>query len=197
LLDEVLNDETLPEPSEYIITRELIDVIPCNISLSAFELNRGHEIGAERALKLVVESLREQYDVIIIDTPPTLGLLTINAITASDYVLIPVTPQLLSAVGLRMLVQTIRKVQRHINPQVEILGILMSMCDTRTNLYRQITEIVEQSYSRSLRIFDTVIPHSTKVGEANLHRRSVLLHAEYSKPAEAYRQLAREVIQYV
>ena len=194
LLNAAMNEDKLPEPSEYIVPCEEIDVIPCNITLSAFELNRGHEIGAERALQTVIKPLRELYDIILYDTGPSLGILTINAITASDSVIIPVTPQLLSAVGLKMLIKTIGKVQKHINPDVSIEGVLMTMCDTRTNLYRDMSDIMETSYSQTLRIFDTIIPHSTKVGEANLNRKSVLLYDKNSKPSQAYMNFAKELI---
>jgi chromosome partitioning protein len=195
LLNSVLNEDKLPEPSAYIVPCQKIDVIPCNISLSAFELNRGHEIGVERALQTVIEPLRELYDIIIIDTPPSLGILTANAITASNSVLIPVTPQLLSAVGLKMLIKTIQKIQRHINPAVTVEGVLMSMCDSRTNLYRDISNIMDKSYTQTVRIFDTIIPHSTKVVEANLNRQSVLLYDENCKPSQAYREFAKELIE--
>ena len=193
LLNAALNEDELPDASEYILPCEKIDLIPCNIGLSAFELNRGHEIGAERALQTAIEPLRELYDVILLDTGPSLGILTANAITASDSVLIPVTPQLLSAVGLKMLIKTIQKIQKHINPAVTIEGVLMTMCDTRTNLYRDMSDIMEKTYSQTVRIFDTIIPFSTKVGEANLNRRSVLLYDETSKPSQAYKNFAKEL----
>jgi len=194
LLNAALNEDELPEPNEYIIPCEKIDVIPCNIKLSAFELNRGHEIGAERALQTVIAPLRDVYDIIILDTPPSLGILTANALTASDGVIIPVTPQLLSAVGMKMLIKTIQKIQKHVNSAVEIEGVLMSMCDTRTNLYKDISSIMEKTYSQTVRIFDTIIPHSTKVGEANLRQQSVLLYDENSKPSLAYMAFAKELM---
>ena len=194
LLNAALDENELPEPSEYIIPSEKIDVIPCNDKLAAFELNRGHEVGAERALQMVINPLRELYEIIIIDTPPSLGLLTVNALTASDSVLIPVTPQLLSAVGLKMLIRRIQKVQKFVNPALVIEGVLMAMCDTRTNLYKEVSTIMDKTYSQSIRIFDTIIPHSTKVGEANLRRQSVLLYDENSKPAKAYQEFAKELM---
>jgi chromosome partitioning protein len=195
LLDAALNEDELPDHGDYIISCKKVDIIPCNIKLSAFELNRGHEIGAERALQTVIEPLKEIYDVIIIDTPPSLGILTANALTASNGVIIPVTPQLLSAVGMKMLIKTIQKIQKHVNPDVAIEGVLMSMCDTRTNLYKEISHIMDATYSQTVRIFDTVIPHSTKVGEANLHQQSVLLYAENSKPSLAYMNFAKELME--
>ena len=194
LLTSALNEEELPEPSNYIISCEKIDVIPCNINLSAYELNRGHEIGSEKALQTIIEPLRGIYDVIVLDTDPSLGILTVNATTASDSVIITVTPQLLSAIGLKLLIKTINKVQKHINPNVSIEGVLMSMCDTRTNLYRDMSDIMEKTYSQTLRIFDTIIPYSTKVGEANLRRQSVLLYDENSKPSLAYKAFAKELV---
>ena len=195
LLDAALNEDELPQPNEYIISCGGIDVIPCNIKLSAFELNRGHEIGAERALQTVIEPLREIYETIIIDTPPSLGILTANAITASDKIIIPVTPQLLSAVGMKMLIKTIQKIQKHVNPAVTIEGVLMTMCDTRTNLYKEISDIMDKTYSKTVRIFDTIIPHSTKVGEANLRQQSVLRYDENCKPSLAYKDFAKELMQ--
>jgi chromosome partitioning protein len=131
---------------------------------------------------------------IIFDTGPSLGILTVNAFAASDRVIIPVTPQLLSAVGLRLLIRTIQRVQKYVNPAVAIEGVLMTMCDTRTNLYRDMSGIMEKTYSQTIRIFDTIIPHSTKVGEANLNRKSVLLYDENSKPSQAYKDFAKELI---
>jgi len=194
LLNSALDEDELSEPSEYIIPCEKIDIIPCNIKLSAFELNRGHEIGAERALQTAIGPLRELYEIIIIDTPPALGILTANALTASDGVIIPVTPQLLSAVGMKMLIKTIQKIQKHVNPAVIIEGVLMSMCDTRTNLYKDISGIIEETYSQTVRMFETVIPHSTKVGEANLRQQSVLLYDEKSKPSLAFMNFAKELM---
>jgi chromosome partitioning protein len=194
LLTAVMNEDDLPEPSEYIASCEKIDVIPCNITLAAFELNRGHEIGAERAIGTVIEPLKELYDVIILDCGPSLGILTVGAIAASDGVLITVTPQLLSAIGLKLLIKTIQKVRRHINPAVNIEGVLMTMCDTRTNLYKEVSEIMETTYSGAIRIFSTIIPQSTKVGEANLRRQSVVLYDENSKPAQAYKDFAKELM---
>jgi chromosome partitioning protein len=194
LLNTALNEDKLPEPDEYIIHSEKIDVIPCNISLTSFELNNSHEIGADKALQTIITPLRKLYDVILIDTGPSLGILTVNAISACDGVLITVTPQLLSAIGLKLLIKTINKVQKHINPAVIIEGVLMTMCDTRTNLYKEVNEIINKAYSQSIKIFDAIIPHSTKVGEAMLRRQSILLYDEHSKPAQAYRAFAEELM---
>lgn len=194
LLNTILDEEDLPDPAEFILTYQQFDLIPSNISLSAIELNRGHEIGCERALKSLLDPLKSYYDYIVIDTSPSLGILTVNAITASDFVLITVTPQLLSAIGLKLLIRTIEKVKKHVNPAVRILGVLMTMCDTRTNLYKDVSDILQASYQDQIRIFNTVIPPSTKVGEANLHCQSVLLYDPHCKPAIAYQAFAKEMM---
>jgi len=197
LLNAVLDKETLPESGEYIVPCEKIDVIPCNIRLAAFETNRGHEMGVQKTLQKALAPLREQYEIILIDTGPSLGVLTANAITASDSVIIPVTPQLLSAVGLKLLINTVETVKEHFNPNVVIEGILMTMCDTRTNLYKKITKIMEQmTVSLSFRIFNTIIPHSTNVGEANLRCQSVLTFDGQCKPSQAYMEFAKELMSY-
>ena len=193
LLLAALNEDKLPDPSDYIISCGKIDVIPCNITLSGYEINQRHEIGAEKALQTVLEPLREMYSVILLDTGPSLGILTINAFAASKSVIIPVTPQLLSAVGLRLLIRTIERVQKHINPIISIEGVL-TMCQLNTNLYKDMSEIMDKTYSQTIRIFDTVIPHSTRVGEANLNRKSVLLYDENSRPSKAYKKFAQELM---
>ena len=193
LMNAALNEDDLPDPGEYIIHCENIDVIPCNITLTAYEMNKG-EIGSERALQTVLKPLRDLYDVILIDCGPSLGILPVNAITASDGVLITVSPQLLSAIGLKLLIGTIERIQKHINPDVAIEGVLMTMCDTRTNLYKEVSEIVEKTYSKTIRVFNTIIPHSTKVGEANLRRQSVVLYDGNSKPSIAYKEFAKELM---
>jgi chromosome partitioning protein len=145
-------------------------------------------------LQKVLTPLRDLYEIILIDTGPSLGVLTANAITASDSIIIPVTPQLLSAVGLKLLINTIETAKEYFNPAVSIEGILMTMCDTRTNLYKDITEIMDKTYSQSVRIFDTIIPHSTKVGEANLRCQSVINYDGNSKPSKAYMEFAKELM---
>ena len=184
-----------PPPDEYIISGEYFDTIPCNLNLSGFELGRGHEIGVERALQAVLKPLKTSYDIILIDTEPSLGVLTINALTASDGILITVTPQLISAVGMKLLLETVHKIKKHINPNVEVVGAIMTMCDTRTNLYKEVSEILAQTYGQTIRIFNTIIPHFTKVGESLLRQQSVLQYDANSKPAQAYLTAAKELME--
>jgi chromosome partitioning protein len=194
LMQNVIEGEPLPPKDEYLVRKNNIDLIPCNISLGAIENKLIGEIGSEKTVSYIINALKDDYDYILLDTSPSLGILTVNAITASGGVLITVTPQLLSAVGLKLLIKTIQKIQKHINPTVTVEGVLMTMCDTRTNLYRDISDIMDAMYSQTVRIFDTQIPYSTKVGEANLRRQSVLQYDKNSKPSQAYKDFAKELI---
>jgi chromosome partitioning protein len=194
LMLNVIEGDPLPPKDEYLMKKDNIDLIPCNISLCAIENKLIGEIGSEKTVSYIISELKNDYDYVILDTSPSLGILTVNAITASSGVIITVTPQLLSAVGLKLLIKTIQKVQNHINPAVTIEGVLMTMCDTRTNLCKEMNDVIEKTYRQTVRIFDTMIPFSTKVGEANMYRKSVLLYDKNCKPSKAYKNFARELI---
>jgi len=186
-------DEPLPDKGEYIIKGKKLDIIPCNINLAVTEVNLRDEMGGERTLSELLEPLRPDYDYIIIDTNPYLGLLTINALAACDEVIIPVSPQLWSATGLTDLVQTIYKVKRKINPQITIAGILLTMCDERTRLFREAKTLLDEHYGDKIKIFNTHIPSTVKVGEANYASRSLLDYDPTGKAALAYAAFAKEV----
>ena len=193
LLPLIMDGGTLPDRGEYIVSGEKLDIIPCNINLSVTEINLRDELGGERILSELLEPLRRDYSHIIIDTNPYLGMLTINALAACDEVIIPVSPQLWSATGLTDLLQTIFKVKRKINPRISVAGILLTICDERTRLYREAKSLLDESYGDRIRIFETRIPDTVKVGEANYASRSVIEYDGSSKAAEAYRAFAREV----
>ncbi len=193
ILTLVMDDEPLPSKAEYVIHGEKLDLIPCNINLSVTEINLRNEMGGEHTLSELLEPLRADYDYIIIDTNPYLGLLTINALAACDEVIIPVSPQLWSATGLTDLIQTIFKVKRKINPGIAIAGILLTICDARTRLFREVKRLLDESYGNRVRIFNTHIPSTVKVGEANYASRSILEYDANSKAAIAYAAFAGEV----
>ena len=151
-------------------------------------------MGGENALKSLLSHYKNAYDYIIIDTNPYLGLLTINALVACDEVIIPVSPQYWSAIGLTDLLSTISKVKRKLNPDITIAGILLTIYDERTILAREARALITDTYGGQLRIFDTHIPTATKVGEANYYSQSILDFAPSSKAAAAYESLALEVL---
>ena len=198
VLAMLLKDEELPESSHYIRRGNrpnmVLDIIPANQNLSITEINLRDEMGGENTLAELLNPLREQYDFLILDTNPYLGLLTINALAACDEVIIPVSPQLWSATGLTDLLQTIFKVKRKLNPKITIAGILLTICDERTNLYKDAKALIDSSYSGKIKIFDTNIPSTVKVGEANYSSLSVMEHEPNGKASIAYKNFAKEVL---
>ena len=189
------NGEPLPVPdkSEYIRCGVKLDIIPCNMNLAASEINLRDAMGGEHTLSELLEPLRQDYSYIIIDTNPSLGQLTINALAACDEVIIPVSPQLWSATGLTDLLQNIFKVKRKINPRITVSGILLTICDERTRLFREAKSLLDGHYGGKVRIFKTQIPNTVRVGEANYASRSIMDYDPNSKAACAYSEFAREV----
>lgn len=194
ILSLVMDGAELPEKNGFILHGDRLDIIPCNINLSVTEINLRDEMGGEHTLSDLLEPLRSDYEYIIIDTNPYLGLLTINALAACDSVIIPVSPQLWSATGLTDLMQTVFKVKRKINPRIEVDGILLTMCDERTRLYREAKSLLDDFCSEKIRIYDAHIPSTVKVGEANYSSVSIMEYAASSKAALAYDAFAGEVI---
>ena len=173
---------------------EGVDFIPANISLSGLEVSLVNAMNREKILRQVIEPYRKDYDYILIDGMPSLGMLTINTLAASDSVLIPVQSQFLSAKGLEMLLQTVSKVKRQINPKLKIQGVLLTMVDQRTNYSREISGLIREAYGGKIRVFDTEIPRSVRAAEISAEGRSIFRHDTKGKVAEAYRALTREVL---
>lgn len=195
ILTLVMDGSPLPDRSEYVMRGKTLDLIPANLNLSVSEINLRDEMGGKRTLAELLEPLRPDYDYIIIDTNPYLGLLTINALAACDEVIIPASPQLWSATGLTDLLQTIFKVRRKINPRIAVSGILLTLCDERTRLFREAKSLLDEFCGDRIRIFSTYIPSTVRVGEANYASRSILEYDTNSKAAHAYTAFAREVIE--
>lgn len=144
-------------------------------------------------LSRILEPLRDQYDYIILDTCPSLGALTINALAASDEVIITVNPQLLAMMGLQDFLKTVGKIRSRINNRLSVAGILLTMCDSRTNLCKVISEEVAETFQGQIRIFDSRIPTTVKVGESVYYSESLIEYAPENGAREAYRMLAKEV----
>jgi len=197
VLTIVMEGGQLPDKTDYILKGKKLDIIPCNINLAVTEINLRDEMGGEHTLRTLLEPLRSDYEYIVIDTNPYLGQLTINALAACDEVIIPVSPQLWSATGLTDLLQTIFKVKRKINPNITVAGILLTICDERTRLFREAKNLIEEHYSDKIRIFNTHIPSTVRVGEANYSSRSIIDYEPKSRAALAYKDFAREVSENV
>ncbi|WP_087973919.1 ParA family protein [Oceanobacillus rekensis] len=169
-----------------------LDIIPATIQLAGAEIELVPIISREIRLKKALESLKEQYDYIIIDCPPSLGLLTINALTASDTVMIPVQCEYYALEGLSQLLNTIRLVQKHLNKDLMIEGVLLTMLDARTNLGIQVIEEVKKYFQD--KVYKTIIPRNVRLGEAPSHGLPIIVYDSKSRGAEVYLELAKEVI---
>ena len=194
LMMAAIDDEKLPGPAEYIHSRNGVDFIPSSMVLSAVDSKLRLEMGAEGMLGRILEPLRNQYDVILLDTCPSLGSLNINAMAAADEVIITVNPQLLAMMGLQDFLKTVGKIKNRINSRLRVAGILLTMCDTRTNLCKVITEEVAETFQGQIRIFESMIPTTVKVGESVYYSEPLLEYAPESKACLAYQNLAKELM---
>lgn len=170
-----------------------LDLIPSHINLVGAEIEMVDRNLRERILSSALEPLKEKYDFIIIDCPPSLGLLTINALTASDSVLIPVQCEYFALEGLGQLLNTIKIVRQHLNPELDIEGVLLTMYDTRTRLSNQVAEEVKRYFDD--RVFSSVISRNVRLAEAPSFGKPALLYDATSVGAKNYLSLAREIIQ--
>ena len=170
-----------------------LHLVPSGRDLYGAEIELVATEGRERRLREVLADLRESYELILIDCPPSLGLLTINALTAADAVIIPLQCEYYALEGLAGLVDTLDAVRRDFNPQLELEGIALTMVDLRNNLARQVEEEVRSHFGD--RVFDTVIPRNVRLSEAPSHGKPILLYDAHSKGATSYLGLAQQILE--
>ena len=176
LMAKAMNDQCIPPGEGVLHHAEGVDLIPANIELAGLEVALVNTMSREKMLKQVLDSAKQDYDYILLDCTPSLGMLTINALAAADTALIPVQAQYLSAKGLEQLLQTINKVHRQINPKLKIEGILLTMTDNRTNYGRQIDTLIRQAYGKHIKVFGQTIPHSVRAAEISAAGKSIFVH---------------------
>lgn len=194
LLAKVMQEEPIV-PKEGILSHEEgVDLVPSNITLSGLEVSLVNAMSRETVLKQYLDTVKDKYDFILLDCMPSLGMLTVNALAASDQVLIPVQANYLSAKGLEQLLQTVNKVKRQINPKLRIEGILLTMVDARTNDAKDISQLIRDTYGGKLKVFDSEIPRSVRAAEISAEGVSIFKHDPGGKVAEAYRGLTKEVM---
>ncbi len=194
LMQKAMNDQPI-QPGEGILHHaEGVDLIPANIELAGLEVALVNSMNREKMLKQVLDGAKREYDYILLDCMPSLGMLTINALAAADTTLIPVQAQYLSAKGLEQLLQTVGKVRRQIDPKLKIDGILLTMTDSRTNYGKQIDTLIRQAYGSKIKVFAQTIPRSVRAAETSAAGKSIFQHDPKGKVAEAYQSLAREVL---
>lgn len=191
IYDVLVNDVALEDVIKHT-QRKGLDVAPATIQLSGAEIELTSQMAREKRLASAVLSLKDQYDFILIDCPPSLGLLTINAFTTCDSILMPVQTEYYALEGLSQLMNTIKLVQKHFNPNLKIEGVLMTMYDSRTNLGNQVVQEVKNYFKD--KVYQTIIPRNVRLSEAPSHGLAIIDYDPNSRGAKEYMALAKEVL---
>ena len=191
IYDVLVNEEPIRNVIHQT-SRENLDIVPATIQLAGAEIELTPMMARETRLKSALKEVQDDYDYILIDCPPSLGHLTINSFTASDSILIPVQCEYYALEGLSQLLNTIRLVQKHFNPELEIEGVLLTMYDARTNLGADVVEEVRKYFRE--RVYDTIIPRNIRLSEAPSHGLSIIDYDMRSRGADVYLALAKEVL---
>ncbi len=194
IITGIVGDKDIDPAAGIIHHTEGVDIMPANNTLTGIELSLAPLIGRETILRQYIDKVKPLYDYILLDTCPTLDILTINALAAADSAIIPVTPKFLDAKGLELLLKSIAQVRRAINPKLEIGGIIFTMVDKRPNFTKGIISMIEEAYGGRIRIFKDYIPHSVRAAEASATGKSIFTHDPNGKVAAAYAALTQEVL---
>ncbi|UMZ75178.1 ParA family protein [Natranaerofaba carboxydovora] len=190
IYDALINDKPIDEVM--IQTQvENLDLVPATIQLAGAEIELVPTISREVKFREVIRDIKEDYDYIIIDCPPSLGLLTINALTASTSVIIPIQCEYYALEGLTQLLNTLKLVQQHLNTALEIEGVLLTMYDTRTKLSTQVVDEVKNYFKE--KVYKTIIPRNVRLSEAPSYGKPIIFYDDKSKGAEVYNELSKEV----
>ena len=192
LMQSVIEDEQ-PPGNAIIAHNEGVDLLPSNIELSGMETGLFNVMSREYVLKSCIEGMKKNYDYILIDCMPSLGMMTVNALAAADSVIIPSQPNFLSTKGLNLLLRSIAKIKRQINPRLRIDGILLTMVDNRTNNAKSIITSLRSSVGENIRVFESEIPFSVRAAECSLSGESIFSHDKNGKVAATYEALTKEV----
>ena len=195
IMMNIINEEEIMEEEGILHHEEKVDLLPANIELSALEVTMSNVMSRELIMKEYIDTMRSRYDYIMIDCMPSLGMMTINALVASDTVLIPVQAAYLPVKGLQQLIKTISMVKKRLNRKLTIQGILLTMVDFRTNYAKDIASRVRETYGTKIDIFENVIPLSVKVDEASAEGKSIYCHCPNGKVSMAYENLTQEVLE--
>ena len=191
IYDVLVNDEPMAD-SIWESSANNVSIVPTNINLAGAEIELVNVMSRENVLKEALKPVKDDYDYIIIDCPPSLSILTINALTTSDGIIIPIQGEYYALEGLTQLIDTINIVKKKLNKNLSILGVVLTMFDRRTQLTRQVQEEVENYFGD--KVFNTVIPRNVRLAEAPSHGVAILDYDKVSKGAKAYESLASEVI---
>ena len=194
VMQMVIDDNPVPKGYGILHHPEGVDLLPSNIVLANLEVRLLNTLSRETVLKNYLQDVKPDYDYILIDCMPSLGMLTANALTAANNVIIPAQPHYLSAKGLEMLLHSINSIQKHVNPDLKINGILLTMVDRRANFTKDIIEILRKGYSSTIRVFNTEIPMSIKAIETTAEGKSIYEHDRSGKVSTSYEEFTKEVL---
>lgn len=194
LMEQSMNDEPIRAKEAILHHKENVDLIPSNLDLSAMEMSLVNAMSREYTMRNCLSEIKKDYDYIILDCMPSLGMVTINALASADSVIIPVQSQFLAAKGMTHLLKTISKVRRQINPDLKVDGVLLTLVDKRTNLSKEVKTQLQENYGSMFNFFETQIPLAVKTAESTSRGKSIFTYDKNSKVAEAYSSFAKEVV---
>lgn len=193
-LSAVMREEQQDPFSGILSHEEKVDLVPSNLELSALEMSLVTAMSRESVMKNYLSQVKNNYDYVLIDCMPSLGMITLNALTAADSVIIPVQAQYLPAKGMTQLLSTIAKVKKHTNPNLAIDGILLTLVDGRTNLAKSIVEALRENFGCRIRIYRTTIPVAVKAAEVSSKGKSIYAYEPNSTVSKAYADFTKEVL---
>lgn len=196
IMNKIINDIPFDPVDGILHHIEGVDLLPASIELSGAELGLVQVMSRETILKQYLCKIQDQYDYILIDCMPSLGMLTLNALAAASQVIIPVQTQYLPAKGVVQLLETISRAKRQLNRELKIGGILLTMVDRRTNYTLEISDLLRDTYGSKIKVFATEIPHSVRAAETSAEGKSIFVHDPKGKVAQAYTSLTKEVLDY-
>ena len=191
IYDVILNDTDIKDVIQSTCVPKVF-VAPATIQLAGAEIELVNVMARESVLKEALDTVKDEFDYVFIDCPPSLGLLTINALIAADSLIIPIQCEYYALEGVAKLLESMNMVKKRMNPELEVFGVVMTMFDSRTSLSRQVVEEVQEYFGKKM--FKTVIPRNVKIAEAPSYGQPVCMYARISKGATAYQKLAKEVV---
>ncbi|MBQ7146286.1 MAG: ParA family protein [Lachnospiraceae bacterium] len=194
IMEMVIDEREVPSEFGVWHHPEGVAFVPANIELSGMETKLVNIMSREFVLKTYIDQMRKNYDYILIDCMPSLGMMNVNALVAADSLIIPCQPNFLSTKGLNLLLGSVMKVRRTINPKLKIDGILLTMVDGRTNNAKEIIAALRESVGQNIRVFESEVPRSVRVAEASMEGQSIYAYDRKGKAAAAYENLTKEVM---
>ena len=193
-LTDIIN-ETMNDPYDGILHHdEGVDLLPANLELSAMEYNLMNALSRETTMRTYLNEVKSRYDFILLDCMPSLGMVSLNALSAADSVIIPVQAQYLPAKGMTQLLQTVSRVKRYINPNLVVDGMLLTLVDNRTNLAKSTVEALRENFGGTIKLYRTSIPIAVKAAETSSKGKSIYAYEPNSTVAKAYAEFTKEVI---